>query len=148
MVGWMIFTLRNRIMNPIRRKKNGGTLLIEPLARGYDDLKEGDEYVHLGKHHRVLLWASIESDDERIGRVVWDYNVKDRARVISKFQEDEYTLFKKHMRMVKNIKYGVPSGATISVANTYTNLTSKIYESKKKHGTDLVNIVLNRREFR
>jgi hypothetical protein len=134
-------------MNPIRRKKNGGTLLIEPLARGYNDLKEGDEYVHLGKHHRVLLWASIESDDERIGRVVWDYNVKDRARVISKFQEVEYTLFT-YNRILRNSKYVVPSGATISVANTYTNLTSKIYESKKKHGTDLVNIVLNRREFR
>ena len=88
-------------MNPIRRKKNGGTLLIEPLPRGYDDLNDGDEYVHLGKHHRVLLWCSIESDDERIGKVIWDYNVKERARVISKFQEDEYTEFKRQMRAVR-----------------------------------------------
>ncbi len=131
-------------MNHITRKKNGGTLLIEPLPRGYDDLKDGDEYVHLGKHHRVLLWASIESDDERIGKVIWDYNVKDRARVINKFEEDEYTEFKKYMRMVTKSKYGVPSGATISSVTTYTDLISKVYHAKKIHGTDVANIVLIR----
>jgi hypothetical protein len=78
-------------MNRIIRKKNGGILLIEPLPRGYDDLKDGDGYVHLGKHHRVLLWASPKTDDTRLAKVIWDYNVKNRESVINKFYDDQYT---------------------------------------------------------
>lgn len=116
-------------MNAIIRKKNGGTLLIEPLARGYDDLVDGDEYVHLGKHHRVLIWGSIESDDERIGKVIWDYNVKDRERVVNKFQENGYREFKQYVGMI---------------TTTYTGLMSKARHAKKIHGTDVVNVTIIR----
>ena len=41
-------------MKHINRRKNGGTMVIEPLENAYEDLKDGDEYVYLGKHNRIL----------------------------------------------------------------------------------------------
>lgn len=130
----------------IKRKKNNGTLLIEPLKNGFDDLKDGDEYVYLGKYHKVLLWASIESDDDRIGKVIWDYNMKDRARVINKFNEDEYAELKKYIRIrgAGRSMYGLSLGKTISIATTYADFTSKRDKAKKELGLDVLNVVIIR----
>ena len=132
----------------IKRKKNNGTLLIELLKNGFDDLKDGDEYVYLGKHNRVLLWASIESDDERIGKIIWDYNVKDRARVINKFNEDEYTELKKYIRIrgAGKTMYGVSLGKTISIVTTYADFTTKRDKAKKELGIDVLNVVIIRND--
>ena len=130
----------------IKRKKNNGTLLIEPLKNGFDDLKDGDEYVYLGKYHKVLLWASIESDDDRIGKVIWDYNMKDRARVINKFNEGEYAELKKYIRIrgAGRSMYGLSLGKTISIATTYADFTSKRDKAKKELGLDVLNVVIIR----
>lgn len=133
----------------IKRKKNNGTLLIEPLKNGFDDLKDGDEYVYLGKYHKVLLWASIESDDDRIGKVIWDYNMKDRARVINKFNEDEYAELKKYIRIrgAGRSMYGLSLGKTISIATTYADFTSKRDKAKKELGLDVLNVVIIRNDL-
>jgi len=93
-------------MNHIRRKKNGGVLLIEPLEKGYNELKTGDEYVHLGERNKVLLWGSATADDDRIGKVIWDYGVKERERVVNSFDEKEYAEHIYYMRVMRNSVYG------------------------------------------
>ena len=75
-------------MNHIKRRKNSGDLIIEPLENGFDDIKHGEEYVYLGEHNRVLEWRSPRASVLKIGRVIWDYNVKSRAWVICKFDKD------------------------------------------------------------
>lgn len=75
-------------MNHIKRKKNGGYIIIEPLRNGYEDLRDGDQYVYLGKHNRVLAWESPQTSILRMGRVIWDYNVKFRGWVIREHRDD------------------------------------------------------------
>lgn len=93
-------------MNHIRRKKNGGVLLIEPLENGYTGLKTGDEYVHLGNHNKVLLWGSERADNDKIGKVIWDYGVNERERVVNRFDESEYAQYINYMKMMRNSVYG------------------------------------------
>jgi hypothetical protein len=93
-------------MNHIRRKKNGGVLLIEPLEKGYNGLNTGDEYVHLGERNKVLLWGSARADDEKIGKVIWDYGVKERESVVNRFDESEHNGHMKLMWMMRNSIYG------------------------------------------
>ena len=75
-------------MNHIKRRKNGGDLILEPLKNGLNDLRDGEEYVYLGKHNRVLEWRSPQASILRIGRVIWDYNVKFRGWVICEHHYD------------------------------------------------------------
>lgn len=78
----------------IKRKKNGGDIILKPLANGFTDLKDGDEYVYVGKHNRVLLWNTEKAVDTNIAKVLWDYNVKDRGKVMNKFDEELFQKYK------------------------------------------------------
>lgn len=69
-------------MKTIKRKKNGGHFLIEVLG-GYDEVNSGDILVKLGKGN-VILNVENKTEDYGIGRVIWDYNVKDKDTVIFK----------------------------------------------------------------
>ena len=71
-------------MNQIIRTKNGGYLIIEVL-KDYKDINDGDEYVFLGKHNKVLQATSRRTSLERMGRVIWDYGIRKRDMVISRF---------------------------------------------------------------
>lgn len=93
-------------MKHIRIKKNGGVLLIEPLENGLSELKDGDEYVYLGKCNEVLCWESVTVDDERIGKVIWDYGVGAREMFVCGFDEVDYAQRVTFMRMVCNSTYG------------------------------------------
>jgi hypothetical protein len=88
-------------MRNISRRKNGGTILIEPLENSYEDLNDGDQYVYLGKHNRVLNKGSERTDDNRIGRVIWVYNVKDINKVVMPFDAMDYIEYKKYLVMFK-----------------------------------------------
>ena len=72
----------------IKRRKNGGDIILKPLENGFEDLKDGDEYVYLGKHNKVLLWRTEKAVDTNIAKVLWVYNVKDRDKIINKFEEE------------------------------------------------------------
>lgn len=91
-------------MNNIRRKKNGGDIIIEPLINGFEDLNDGDEYVHIGKHNKVLLWGSEIAKDTNIAKIIWDYNVKDRDKVVNKFVLSEYDNYKNYIRNLRSSK--------------------------------------------
>ena len=84
-------------MKHINRRKNGGSMLIEPLENAYEDLKDGDEYVYLGKHNRVLNRGSKRTDDNKIGKVVWMYNVKDNYKVVAMFDTFNYIQYKEYV---------------------------------------------------
>lgn len=84
-------------INNIRRKKNGGDIIIEPLINGFDDLNDGDEYVYVGKHNKVLLWGSEKAKETDIAKVIWDYNVKNRYFVVNKFDEGEFQRYKEYI---------------------------------------------------
>lgn len=71
-------------MNHIKRKKNDGYLIIEVL-NSYEDLNDGDQYVFLGKDNKVLHATSRRTSLERMGRVIWDYGIRKRDVVISRF---------------------------------------------------------------
>lgn len=71
-------------MNQIIRTKNEGYLIIEVL-NSYEDLNDGDQYVFLGKHNKVLHATSRRTSLERMGRVIWDYGISKRDMVISRF---------------------------------------------------------------
>lgn len=80
----------------IKRKKNGGDIIFKPLANGFVDLKHGDEYVYLGIHNKVLLWNTERAVNTHIAKVLWDYNVKDRDKVINKFDEELYQKYESY----------------------------------------------------
>lgn len=84
-------------MKSIRRKKNGGDIIIEPLINGFKDLNDGDEYVYVGKHNKVLLLASEKTEDTNIAKVIWGYNIKNRNEVISKFVLSVHNGYKKYI---------------------------------------------------
>lgn len=84
-------------MKHINRRKNGGSMLIEPLENAYEDLNDGDEYVYLGKHNRVLNKGSERTDDNRVGRVVWMHNVKDNYKVVATFDTFNYIQYKEYL---------------------------------------------------
>lgn len=90
-------------MRNISRRKNGGTILIEPLENSYEDLNDGDQYVYLGKHNRVLNRGSERTDDNRIGRVMWVYNVKDIDKVVMTFNILDYIDYKEYVTMFKSV---------------------------------------------
>ena len=71
-------------MNQIIRTKNEGYLIIEVL-NSYEDLNDGDQYVFLGKNNRVLQATSRRTSLERMGKVIWDYGIRKRDMVISRF---------------------------------------------------------------
>ena len=71
-------------MNHIVRRKNDGYLIIEVL-NSYEDLRDGDRYVFLGKDNKVLQATSRRKSLERMGRVIWDYGIRKRDMVISRF---------------------------------------------------------------
>lgn len=71
-------------MNQIIRKKNDGYLVIEVL-NSYEDLNDGDRYVFLGKDNKVLHATSRRTSLERMGKVIWDYGIRKRDVVISRF---------------------------------------------------------------
>lgn len=71
-------------MNHIVRRKNEGYLIIEVL-NSYEELNDGDRYVFLGKGNKVLQATSRRTSLERMGRVIWDYGIRKRDMVISRF---------------------------------------------------------------
>lgn len=71
-------------MNQIIRTKNDGYLIIEVL-KSYEELNDGDQYVFLGKGNKVLHATSRRTSLERMGKVIWDYGVRKRDMVISRF---------------------------------------------------------------
>jgi hypothetical protein len=92
-------------MNHIKIRKNGGVILIEPLEKGYEELKTGDEYVYLGYNNDVLPWRSMVADfshffDNKIGKVIWDYGVDERERVVKKFDESEHAKRINYMHII------------------------------------------------
>jgi hypothetical protein len=84
-------------MKNIRRKKNGGDIIIEPLINGFKDLNDGDEYVYIGKHNKVLLLGSEKAKETNIAKVLWGYNIKNRDQVIDKFALSVYDDYKKYI---------------------------------------------------
>lgn len=88
------------MMKPILRKKNRGIMLIEPLEKGFFGLQDGDEYVHLGIHNHVLLWNSKEANDNKIGKVLWEYNVRRREEIINKFILSEYAEYLEYVKTI------------------------------------------------
>ena len=54
------------------------------MAAG-EDLNDGDQYVFLGKDNKVLHATSRRTSLERMGKVIWDYGVRKRDMVISRF---------------------------------------------------------------
>lgn len=62
-------------MKKIKRKKNGGHLIIEVLD-GYDSVNHGDILVKLGKGNKILNHDS-KVVDYGIGRIIWEHNVDD-----------------------------------------------------------------------
>lgn len=69
-------------MKKIKRKKNGGYLIIEVLD-GYDCVNDGDTLVKLGKGNKILNHDSKVAD-YGIGRIIWEHNVSDMYTITFK----------------------------------------------------------------
>lgn len=91
-------------MKTIRRKKNGGVVLIQLLENGFDDLVDGDEYICLGKHNRILNLVSDKANNNDIGKIIWDYKVKDRKKVIGFFDIQSYVIYKDYFLNIPQVK--------------------------------------------
>jgi hypothetical protein len=66
----------------IKRRKNGGYLIIEVLS-SFKDVNDGDMLVRLGKDNRVLkCYRGIGV--YRVGKVLWEHNIKDKYDYIFK----------------------------------------------------------------
>lgn len=69
-------------MNQIKRRKNGGHLIIEVL-KDFNDINDGDMLIRLGKNNRVLkCFEGIGRYN--VGRVIWEYNVGNKYDYIFK----------------------------------------------------------------
>lgn len=134
-------------MKHINRRKNGGSMLIELLENAYEDLNDGDQYVYLGKHNRVLNKGSERTDESRIGRLMWAHNVKDVDKVVIPFNILDYIDYKEYLTMFKSILKKHKNdecyhrGVIINIKPTPIKTFIREQEAFREHLVEIANVI-------